>query len=654
MPSIRMTLGAGVSALALSRNGVPAVSWPTAGGSGGTVTVTKHQPNILVAPASVGFTLDFSASTFDTPAPAGGVVYDRRMHEIHVFWTITGGTLPAWNKTQHYLTTAWQNPNIGIGPFLRRMLPAGTWTIEAYCVEPASGKTATATTSVTIQDASAYYGASNQIVVALDNVFTGAPAGTRVTSIVAAQAAWDAKTVPTRVLLKRGESYNTNGSNYLEAWLSTSSHFHLGAWGSGNRPIMTRTDGGSMVRTGAAPDYTGTAKDFRVESIDFRGGGDPTTESGVGVDEGGISVRSVSHLMVTDCLFSGLTSAVFQQGDTSVVHSQHVDNCSLTNHSSNGFYITDFKTVWGGWLAITGTHGVQNPSAIDSSDVASVASAFCRSTTPEWCLVEGNDLFQKTGPQGGTGVPHQPILRLGCSWIQDGSKTNMSRNVLEGGHYPVQFLFSFAGFLPSALQRAVRMNAVIDSNIFVPTYSTRYALNCQAGGMTARNNMMLVPGGLAYGSEYLRGMFYFDLDSDPDDQALDTPNKVYNNSLINLRTTAQNLGQSVAMVTAPVNYAGSVVENNVNHQPNINSPITTFGPIDTTTVLFTPWCIGAVPPPGGSVNTAYAPTSPVYLSAPLAGSPALGAALGGMTAEADIRGVARPTYPSAGAFEAGF
>jgi hypothetical protein len=662
--SARVFLGSGVSDPALSINTVLAAEWPLAGdpGTGGTITIDKHEPNLLVAPASVGFTLDFDASDFDTPAPAEGVIYDRRMHEIHVFWTITGGTLPAWDKTAHYLNVAWQDPNIGIGPFLRRMLPAGTWTIEAYCVEPASGKTATATTSITILDADDYYG-SNQIIVSANNNFTDAPVGTRVTSIAAAWTAWYGKTVPWRVLLKRGEDYDASNRNFFDADTSTQSHFHLGAWGSGARPIMRRpVDGGAMVRARFGYDDAGR-KDFRVEQINFVGTGDPTTQTGVGnetaalgVDESGIGVSSV-NLMVTDCLFSGLSTAVSQQGDNSALQQdQHIDNCSLTDHSGDssgaGFTIVDYKNHWGGWLAVTGNYGVQNPQAIDgASSPYVVASAFLRSSTAAWTHIEGNDLFQKTIPQS-QNTPHQPVLRLGTGWMQDGGKVNLSRNVFEGGDYVVSFING------GAAKRAPRLNAVFDSNIFVATYATNYAIGCLAGGLTARNNMMFVPGGRS--QIWTKGFFNVGLEqTDTSNDALDTPNKFYNNTLVNLRTTAENVdntGNNRAIIMAQINatYVGSVEENNVNHQPNINTPITTFGPIDTATVLFTPWCIGAVPPPGGSVNTAYAPTSPVYLSAPLAGSPALGAALGGMTAEADIRGVTRPTYPSAGAFEAGF
>jgi hypothetical protein len=624
---------------------------------GGTVTIDRIDPNLMVGPASIGFVMNYGASAFETPAPAAGEVYDRRMHEIYVFWDF-GDPASPWTKPVNVLAE-WKNRNVAYGPFVRRRFGPGTYTVNAFCVEPASGKTATATTTFTVQDPDTYFSGNKTLVVDTAGTFDGAPAGaTQYTTLSGAWAAYTGRSTPGRLLLKGGQAYSaferTIGSGVTQ-------HIHLGSYGTGRAVIENLTLDGTktMITLDSAYATTGLL-DVRIVGLAFEGPYRPAVASGTQAPTA-LGGTSAAKVLVTNCTFNGVQNVYNStQVGGQAAHSFHIDDCSYDN--AKDYQITQYDGAAGSWAAITGCKLVQNPDAY----MAAHGGGPVRLSNTGWAYIAGNDIFSCTGSDSDTSAqtPAQPCFKWQTNVSRDGNRLNMHSNGMEGGQFVVRGLID----VPDLLGRAYRCNAVLDGNALTADYATSKMIAANGGGFTLRNNLMTVPGATA--SQEFSYFLGFGLKGAPYNapDAYDTPNRAYGNTFVVLRTTAQNdpYGSPATSLALPHDaasfflyvgtaYSGpSVVENNLDHAPGLANPRVAFAPIDTTTVLWAPRNKGHHPGPAGPLNTAYAPTTAVVRAAPLGGSPALGAALTGMAPEADIYGQMRPHYPSIGAFEGGF
>ena len=104
------------------------------------------------------------------------------------------------------MVASWQDANVAYGKKVSFRFPnPGTYDIDLWCVDR-FGVTAEATTQVVVIAPS--FAASDTIVYAADGVFTGAPAGTQISSMAALETEIQSRSNPTRVSFKPGETVN--------------------------------------------------------------------------------------------------------------------------------------------------------------------------------------------------------------------------------------------------------------------------------------------------------------------------------------------------------------------------------------------------------------------------------------------------------------
>ena len=174
-PSDSLSISVSQNALTAGPVNVPA--WG-GGGGGGTISIAVERTLAQIAPDSIRFTVDLSKSTFDTAGPSGtATYYDPRLHDLIYLWDL--GDPGTWDAPVNVLAS-WKNRNVAKGPSVRHIYrDPDDYIASVLVVEPSTGKTATASVNVTVDDPQDYYGDTNTIYVNNigDSDFSGVPAG---------------------------------------------------------------------------------------------------------------------------------------------------------------------------------------------------------------------------------------------------------------------------------------------------------------------------------------------------------------------------------------------------------------------------------------------------------------------------------------------
>ena len=559
----------------------------------GNVSVVATTPGAGAAPAAVWF--ESTAFTGLTSTTNDGTIYQAALHDWTVIWDFDDSS-NATPSTTLNMPTAWKNVNTAYGHRVAHVFKdAGTYAVTVLAYDQ-NGNVATGSTSVTISDPDTTFATTQTIVVAKDSVFTGAPSGsTQVTSIAAAISARNTLgATDGRILLKRGETYtDLSDVGTGASWSNTISNFRLGAWGSGNKPILDYDEYSIDDVFALTNQFTGY--EFVLDNLDIRGGWDSTLELGKGgtvldmwLDSGYDS--NGAYVLFNEVDADGITS--FQSIiDVGIDPTTDIRICyndgSIANWRNLGIFAHPFDDHDESYFAVIGTSVFQN---VDALNGGSKSTGFTNDHGPIRIAAYGNvylgviDLFGRNGwSTASPDYADNAVLRLQTrcnSGANEGTTNFLDRCAVEG---TVEIHREANG------NDNLAVNTVIDKFLHViGSRQIATPLYHGAGGVTYRNYlgvMLNVPDYHASNPNLFIGDDHYGTNTNN----LASPIAVYNSTFLDLRSDT-NADSNAFAVSDAFSAFTFTLNNNVSHAPNRSTPTNADAPIDTTTALsgFTP------------------------------------------------------------------
>ncbi|MEM9249009.1 MAG: hypothetical protein AAGB05_09965 [Pseudomonadota bacterium] len=649
---------------------VTLTNWNTPEGGAGdasvSIEVVRAPSAAQYAPEAVWFYAN--ASGFDLPpAPANSVAYDPAFHEVEYEWSFgdPGDTF----TTPVNMIPEHRDANSAIGRQAAHVFRApGTYTVTCTArrvVDPDTFTVVEAVRSVTVEvgDPDTIFDATNTVVVAYDDDFTGAPPSDHQLGSAAIDggSAWYnytqgssiAKNQPLRVLFKRGGDYSNGDIGMCHRIAFGNYTFvHYGAWGSGTKPIGSRT---RAFMEGVPAVW---------QDIIFEASYDGITEDASG---GGSLFRTDKHAyhLLTGCELRKDRIGFNHDNIGSVGAAMNVlHECAIYELQQYGLFHFAKPENWDGngfknRLAILGCleydlgaapHGQGSPNGQKQGPM--------RGFEGEDVVIQSCEFFSRTGWTGqGTwpvdGAPMtaiQPVLRFAAGRPSSGTQRNgdvvVSRCTSEGGNLIDKNVSDNA--IPSV------RNTLIEQCIMTLAPTVINFGKIQNGATTWRNNLHIFPD--VSGSRSLQKLLEVSSADKPgatfdQTQRLAEPVLIYNNSFIVLDDSS--------VQTEPFDqldeYTTYIDENNVVYIAGNPGYVRheDIAPFDTAE-LWPARYLGRNEWVGGApegLQTQYAtPAGTISLYQPLATSPVVGTTMGRL-AYSDLLGRARLTTQSRGALE---
>jgi hypothetical protein len=593
-----------------------------------------------VAPEGIFF--DITLNGFDTPGPSAGDSYDQRLHELYYYWEF--GDPGTFSNPQN-LPEAHKISDHAYGPTASHTyrMP-GSYIVSCLVVEPSSGKSAIATTSVNVGNPDAFFPGTNTIFVDTTGTGEGAPPGAIIQRNLgdAINIATGQTLPPKRIMLRRGQTSSFSGT-----MLRHVPTLHIVAQsGAGPKPIVV-VSGQTLYNNldgGASQE-----KDFVVQGIDWRGAS--------GWDASSLAAPNSVAQNCFQCIENGPQLALFDQNDFDGFQiAILVEDIGGTNERINLISNDNFVTNWAdyafygkvGNLALTGNRFMSHIDALSGNGADGVQGGAVRMQAPRQVILHSNDFFSNAGWTNNIGgyFISQPAVRC-LSAISPGIVYNMQANGFDGGLNCISFS---AG--PPAAGRPI--NALVEKNFFLGNHQTIKFADIQYGGITLRNNICIMPDVKRLHVGFNPRSF-FDLLNTPAGAAenLEAPIRIYNNTFVNLMSSANAVGtaDSIPMFSgAAGSFSGLEEANNIVHQPNLSPPATPDGPLQTV-ALWNARYLGYSDPSTPRDPATRTPVDTPALYRPTSTSDALGDALNEPVAFDDFFGNPRPQYPSRGALE---
>ena len=592
-----------VSQGALTAGPINVPAWGGGGGSGGTITINASRSALQCAPDSVRFSVDLSASTFDTAGPTGSEVYDARLHDLIYLWDFDD-TAGDWSAPVNVLA-AWKDRNTAKGPWVSHVYTApGTYNPSVLVIEPSTGKTATAILNeddaITVLDPNDVYPGELTICVSTSGSFAGKPTGAKeltISSLLTASSEWIDEQVgtwpdnPRRWLFKRDETFTVG----LAIGAFDVPGMTFGAYGTGAKPVLNSPTDGTYSYSNAnfyvAGNHNGVdgtvTRDLRIFGLDMQGNHDPTTEpqSIVKTNKSSNGLWCLKHLDVVlhDCKISGKAYSCvnFNPGDTSKRAHIHIDDCFFTDFGG------EFPFIQGGLyhaeasVSVTGCRLTQNPDALDDPGIR----APIRINHAAFTHIRGCDIFHTDSSQ--------PCIKLAETAISDGTLSNVHSCSLESGLWGL----AIAHNSTQGIARSSCQNVIVDGLVIVGNYGTQFSVMTKATGLTLRNCLVVQPASpnLATSDRFIAFVSAVNSPVTALSQVVGAPIRVYNNTLRMDRSNAQNNGSATKPEIIYDQNSGSYTavtwHNNVVHMPNLTMPEDDFIPLSEV-ALWTPRCIG--------------------------------------------------------------
>jgi hypothetical protein len=596
--------------------------------------------------APEGFAFDITLDGFDTLGPSGGEIYDARLHDIYYFWDFDDSyefTAP------ENLIYKFRNAGVAYGARASHVYrKPGTYHVSCLVVELSSGKTATATMTVTVGDPDAIFTDGTNIYV--DQNYDGvnppanAPNGAQLFNDFTAAIEGGIKGQtgrPRRIILARGQTHVINTDMSVGYAFIAPSFCVVADKGPGPNPVLDMTKNAIMW---AYTHESASERDFRFENIDFVGGWDASVQSGGRQNAFYIRENPPVQTLFDGCAFNGFDLAIYINAHNKPKISPEpylfLNNSTITNWRASAVFGDGIN------LCITGNRITQRQDALngyggsDNNLISAIRVSLMKNT-----IIAHNELFSRTG--WFVNVPGifttQACIRLSTT-AYEGAYHNVNTNVMEGG-------FTLLSINNSNGEGGVAINAVVEKNIFIGSHDTKFMVDISYGGTTLRNNVGIFPDTPSYGIMPDRFVVYIRQGNDLNNQ--NAPQKVFNNTFVNLQSDMNAPeGDANAVGISDAEFAGytnSVVANNVNYQPA--QGVTADAPLDAT-VIWAPRYTHYQDHDTPRNSAVATPDDTIALYMPMEGSAALGDAIKGEVAFDDFFGNKRPVYPSRGAFEA--
>ena len=475
-----------------------------------------------------------------------------------------------------------------MGPFIARVFATPgrhRVSVEAFA---ADGRRGRAEITVDVADPEQAFGPNNTIIIAADGDFTGAPPhdpSNAVTDLATAFKRYSAlKTAQVRILLKRGQVHQALAKRGFR-FKAQVAHCHIGAWGTGARPIvdLSRGDASFCVLN---PKWDGHALVLR--DLHFQGGWDSTVELWSGVPQGAVvATRGDASLLMHNCREVGCAVTV-----NSRPPKKYSGFRAMTFF--NEYEKTDFKDflLLGPRdevdVAITGCRVVQHPNALNGGENRAVTSygRYARNShnfircSARRLYVASNDIFIRHG-WALQKVIDNPAFRLNRNNIAD-MRAVIARNHIEGM------------MVRAAKGNEVPVNLLIEQNYIVSNPTTARPVLLRGGSATLRNNIIL-----EHDTPKLRGTgagfkgFVRLAWAGQNTKTRDMPFFVYNNSFILLRRNKNIARKPQMVINEDAGFSHVEEGNNLLWAPALDVDPTGDGPLDTTALGWDARYLGA-------------------------------------------------------------
>lgn len=635
-----------------------------AGDLSGTATATiniekRASSGLQVAPEPLLFSV--SVSAFDSTAPAGGAVFDDRLHDIEYFWDFdslnAGGTYTFDAPVNVYSAAGLHTNGKKNSRYARGFLAshtyrtAGTYRVSVFCVEPSSGKTATGTLDVTIGDPDTLFPTTQTIFMSPSGDFTDAPAGAvEVTSgnIVSAITTYTdgQETTPYRIMLNRGESFTFSG-RVVGSFNGGQPTTHIVAGpGAGAKPVVSWT--GDLGWADSGSSEPANSKSLVLQNLVCNGTWDDTTATDNTGSVGFFRINENGpNIIVADgCEIDGIGYAAL--------------DAVTSGTNGHSYFFNDFVCTGRSYGLITGsaTHHVVTTGSRWMSSVDAQVDA---TTNQGWNLrfsspnsrnvVDKCDFYGRQGwSLVGSIIAVQGHVRFNFEGDTN-AQCVVTDCTMEAG-------FNAIGLSATSGNNDLPVNMLIDGNYLLGSYQSISFIQTNQSGLTIRNNIMVMPD--ITGTDRVSNGFGAFVELVTNGRSAGTnasePIRIYNNTFVNNQPDSKNGGTgATSLVSNTLPFTNVTTENNVNHQPalDVASPITTYAPLGDDTNLFTPRELGYK----SSTADLQADTATVTTAGatdiyePEAGSSAISGATTGLVSDRDWIGRRRSGTPSIGAME---
>lgn len=567
----------------------------------GPIAIFTQRTVLQCAPDAVYFDVDLSGATFDAAPAATADDYDPQFHDLDYYWTFGD---PGTFNVPLNLREEWKNRNFAYGKKPGHCFTApGDYTVTLLVVEPATGKTATAETVITVADPDVVYAGDLTVCVYPAG---GSPGTTPSGALLlesdsfrstdaghAALVGWVANGVGRRILFQRGGTYTVG----VAMSTATRDNLMFGAYGSGARPVLNPVTDKS-VGGGNNCFYYQTKDnqtDLRFQSLDCVGSFDAA--KGDMLLSGNHDVNTVSGNCIR-CL-TNLRYVIHDMRAAGFGNSTFIIQPKLTTEYS--FMMFDsLATDFGGEFATffsqnthprsrfsyAGVSIVQKPDAVsdEKNFRASIRVQHIQSAHFRGC-----DFFHRDHSQ--------PCIKIMETPQKDGADFHIHTSQFEGNLEPIAVNRNIASVSGAAI-RSYLINGIVENVIALGTMRTTQMMTIRAGGITVRNNLFICPAVPNFINQFQQFCLVTESDTGtgatpsqpPSPAAYGGPIKIYNNTCVMLRDTVQNtnfgnffMPQVVSQLTpAGVTPMTVIEENNVLHVPNVDEPSTAFAPLDTT------------------------------------------------------------------------
>ncbi len=567
--SFRGFTGGSSVALSAAQGGNSASGSVTTWGQGnvGSLGILTVAPGVVTAPAGIWLEAVDIAGFAASGGPGPGEVYDPSYHEITFIWTVNGQPLAPYQAPQN-MVTGWNNPNVAYGKKVAFHFPdPGTYQIDLWAVDR-SGGTGNASTTIVVTDADSLYPGTNTVCYSNDPGETWAgekPGCQRATSFSALQSAINAATGPLRILFRRGQTVSEDTRLQVSSgsqWLS-----HVGAWGSGAKPVLVPRRSGFLFEV----KNTNPVTQFTIADIRFQGGWDAASETGLPGNTPFYWLENLTDCLytVSRCEFDGMENVWFSTRDSAGI--VIVADCVATNWRDYGTYIHGSPNQR---FALIGSRFQQNVDAQNGNVDGAGKNGFyndhgpVRITEMKHAYIACCDLFSRNGWSVlGPDNADQPCLRLNSRQTQAGNSLIVERCVCEGG-YKVVTMEGHDGSIEE-----YPGNFLLDRVLMIASAKTYEGfVTAEYGGTTIRNCIGIVADVPAYHPNGWEGAFKIEAHA-PVAGNLDAPMQVYGNTLVNLRSAANDPGDSWPVINQLAAFTTVTQENNVLHAPGIDTPV---------------------------------------------------------------------------------
>lgn len=585
----------------------------------------------MVAPEGISFLIDFNTlrSTFSVSSVTSEG-YDPAAHDLFYIWSF--GDPGSFTAPVNVLDS-WKNSNEAIGFRASHVYRTpGTYTVRLDIAGYVGGNIVRAfsTLNVTVNDPNTIFAGSKTYFVSPSSNWTNAPSGSQHVTSLDDACGWaneDGSSGPFRIMLNRGETYTFNGKRFgFNTTVGPTVHIIAGP-GGGAAPVVTCTGGFSA---GANDDSSYSNKTLVVQGLVMNGPYDPITPSNPEVTTSFSfwGPYSPQQILIDRCEMYGFGHS-FYIGD-SVSRYIYLNDCVAKGYGLWGLIGSHYTA-----LNVTGCR-IQSHENAPVDNGISGGGTFRLGGGSSITNISNCDFFCRQGWSGlgGGYIAVQPCIRLETEGSSGGINYSVTRTSLEGGFS--QLTIS-RGDNPS-----VTVNAVLDSLYFTGGYQTGNVIGTSVGGVTVRNVVAVIPSTAQRVGPGLSSFIEMTSQGNPD--VLNSPMKVYENTIINFTTDTLDIVSNVAGFTGVSN------QNNVVYQPNTSPTQTLDVPITSSPEIWSSREIGYKDTTTPLITNTATPSGTVTSYSLGTGNPAIGSATSGYKTTNNINGSTRTNPPNRGAW----